>query len=183
MNRKTLDKLISTTGLVIAVVLFAASGALFYAHHFIHTQVYRQLSAEKITFPAANSGSLNALPTVDKAAMSKYVGQEMTTGAQAETFADHYIAVHLKEIGGGQTYSELSAASIANPSDQKLASQVQTVFRGETLRGLLLNAYAFDTMAVVAGYAAWGAVAAGIILLVLVALGFWHAGTVKTKKK
>jgi hypothetical protein len=183
MNRSTLDKLISSTGIVVAVVLFAAAGALFYAHHFIHTQVYNQLSAEKITFPAEGSKSLAALPAADSAAMEKYAGQQMTTGAQAETFADHYIAVHLKKIGGGMTYSELSAKSIANPSDKATAAKVETVFKGETLRGLLLNAYAFDTMAVVANYAALGAIAAGVLLFVLAVLGFYHSGRVKNKKR
>lgn len=183
MKRKTLDKLIATTGLTIAIVLLVASGALFYTHHFIHSQVYDQLSEQQITFPAANSESLNALPAADKAAMTTYAGQQMTTGAQAETWADHYIAVHLKEIGGGSTYAQLSAKSMADPSNQKLAAQVQKVFQGETLRGMLLNAYAFDTMAVVAGYAAWGALAAGIILLLLALLGFWHAGTIKVGGK
>ncbi len=183
MNRKTLDKLIATTGLTLAIVLLVASGALFYVHHFIHTQVFNQLSDQQITFPAANSASLNALPAADKAAMMKYAGQQMTTGAQAEVWSDHFIAVHLKKIGGGFTYSQLSAKAIADPSNQKLAGQVQKVFQGETLRGMLLNAYAFDTMAVVAGYAAWGALAAGIILLVLALLGYWHAGSVKVKGK
>jgi len=183
MNRSTVDRLISTTGVVIAVVLLAASGVLFYAHNFIHTQVHNQLATEKIMFPATGSGSLNALPSADKAAMSKYAGQQLTTGAQAETFADHYIAVHLNEIGSGKTYSELSTASRANPTDKKLAGEVSTVFQGETLRGLLLNAYAFDTMAVVAGYAAFGALAAGTLLLVLAALGFRHAGVVKKAKR
>lgn len=183
MNRSMVDRLISTAGVVIAVVLLAASGALFYAHHFIHAQVYNQLAAEKITFPSAGSSSLGALPAADKDAMSKYAGQQLTTGAQAETFADHYIAAHLKEIGGGLTYSELSSASRANPNNKKLAGEVTTVFQGETLRGLLLNAYAFDTMAVVAGYAAFGALFAGLLLLVLAVLGFRHAGTVKKTKR
>lgn len=182
MNRSTVDKLISTTGAVVATVLLASSGALFYAHSFIHTQVYDQLSAEKITFPAANSNGLNALPATDKVAMSTYAGQQLTTGAQAEVFADHYIAVHLRDIAGGQTYSQLSAASIADPSNQKLAAEVQTVFRGETLRGLLLNAFAFDTMATVANYAAYGTLIAGAVLVVLAALGFMHAGAAAKRR-
>jgi len=183
MKRSTLDKLISTTGLIIAVVLFMAAGGLLYAHNFIHNQVRSQLAAEKITFPAAGTPSLISLPAVDQAAVSKYAGQPLLTGAQAEVFADHYIAVHLKAIGGGRTYADLSAASLANPTDTKLAGQVQTVFRGETLRGLLLNAYAFDTMAVVAYFAALGAVVAGAMLLVLALLGFYHSEHVKKRRK
>lgn len=183
MNRSTLDRLISSTGVIIAIVLLAASAVLFYAHSFVHAQVRGQLNAEKITFPAADSSALTSLPAADQNAVAKYAGQQLLTGAEAEVFADHYIAVHLGEIGSGQTYSELSAASMANPSDQALAGKVRTVFQGETLRGLLLNAYAFDTMALVAYYAAYGALIAGLLLLFLAALGFRHAGAVARPKR
>lgn len=175
MNRSALDKLISSTGLVVAAALLAASGGLFYAHHFIHTQVHDQLSAEQINFPGTGSVALTSLPAIDQQAVSKYAGQQLVNGAQAEVFADHYIAVHLKKIGGGKTYSELSTQSMANPTDAVLAGKVNTVFKGEMLRGVLLNAYAFDTMALVAYYAAFGAVAAAAMLLVLAVLGFRHA--------
>jgi hypothetical protein len=176
MDRSTVDKLISWTGLVVAIVLIAASVALFWAHNFIHSQVHSQLAAEKITFPAAGTTALTSLPAADQAKVKQYAGQQLVNGAQAEVFADHYIAVHLREIGGGQTYSQLSAKSLADPTNQTLATQVQTVFRGETLRGLLLNAYAFDTMATVANYAAYGTLIGALVLLILVALGFGHAG-------
>lgn len=179
MNRSTLDKLISSTGLIVAVVLLAASGGLFFAYTFIHAQVHDQLAEQKITFPAAGSPSLAALPAADRSAVEPYAGQQLLDGMQAEVFADHYINAHLRTIGGGKTYAELSALSIANPSDAALVGKVNTVFKGETLRGLLLNAYAFDTMAIVARYAAFGALLAGIVLLVLSGLGFMHAAKVK----
>lgn len=177
MNRSTLDKLISSTGLIIGVLLLAASGGLFYAYNFVHTQVHDQLAQQKITFPEANSKSLNALPSADKEAVAKYAGQRLLTGAQAKVFADNYIAVHLEKSGQGKTYAEVSSAALANPSDTKLAGQVQTLFRGETLRGLLLNAYAFDTMAIVAKCAAIFSLVGGILLSILAMLGFRHAGT------
>ena len=183
MKRSTLDKLISSTGLIIAIVLLAASAVLFYAHNFVHTQVNDQLAAEKIMFPPAGSEAITALPPADAAKVGQYAGQQLLTGAQAEVFADHFIAVHLQKAGGGKTYAELSSASLANPTDQKLAAQVQTVFRGETLRGLLLNAYAFDTMATVAKTAAVGALLSGALLFVLALLGFNHAASVKTGKR
>lgn len=184
MNRSTLDRLISSTGLILGIVLIMASGGLFYAHNFVHSQVHDQLAAEKITFPEAGSSSLTALPADDQAQVAQYAGQQLLTGAQAKVFADHYIAVHLTKIGGGKTYSQLSAASLANPKDVALAEQVQTVFRGETLRGLLLNAYAFDTMAFIANIAAVVALIAGIILLLLAWLGFAHASRAqKTKRR
>jgi hypothetical protein len=64
----------------------------------------------------------------------------MTTGAPAQTYANHFIAVHLKEIGGGKTYSQLSAESLANPRNQVLTAQVDTLFHGTPLRGLLTPA-------------------------------------------
>lgn len=183
MQRSTLDKLISSTGLILAFLLLAASGGLFYTHNFVHAQVHDQLAAERITFPEANSKSINALPAADKTAVSKYAGQQLLNGNQAKVFADNYIAAHLKKIGNGKTYAELSAASIANPGDTKLAAQVQTVFRGETLRGLLLNAYAFDTMAAVANIAAFVSLVTSGLLFILAALGFYHASRVKNVKK
>jgi hypothetical protein len=107
--------------------------------------------------------------------MRQYAGQQLTTGAQAQVYADHFIAVHLNEIGGGKTYAQLSTQAQANPTDTKLAATVNTMFKGETLRGLLLNAYAFGTMGTIAGIAAIGAfIGAGVILLLSV-LGLWHA--------
>ena len=181
MRRSTLDKIISSTGLVIACALMALSMVLLWGHGFIHTQVEEQLSAQRITFPVAGSEQLNALPANDKELVAKYAGESLTTGAQAKVFADNYIAVHLENVSSGQTYAELSAASMANPSDEALTGKVQTVFRGETLRGLLLNAYAFDTMAIVAQYVAFGSAVTALVLLILAVLGFKHAQTVKRK--
>ena len=107
--------------------------------------------------------------------MRQYAGQQMTTGAQAEVYADHFITNHLKAIGGGKTYSQLSAESLAQPKNTALAAQVQTVFRGETLRGLLLNAYAFGTMGMIAEIAAIAAFIAALVMLILSGLGLMHA--------
>jgi hypothetical protein len=96
------------------------------------------------------------------------------TGQQAEAYADHFIAVHLVEIGGGKTYAQLSAESIAAPNNAKLAAQVSTVFKGETLRGLLLNAYAFGKMGTLAGIGAIVAFAGAALMLLLSGLGLVH---------
>ena len=107
--------------------------------------------------------------------MHQYAGQLMTTGAQAEVYADHFIANHLKAIGGGQTYSQLSAKAIAQPNNAKLAAQVQLMFRGTTLRSMLLNAYAFGTMGTIAGIAAIAAFTAAAVMLILGGLGLLHS--------
>ncbi len=172
MRRKTFDALLTSAGLVLAVVLMAAGGLLAWAHNFVDDQVHSQLAAQKIYFPKAGSESLED-PAV-KPYLSQYAGQQLVNGAQAEAYANHFIAVHIQGIAGGKTYSELSELSRANPTDTKLAGQVQTVFRGETLRGLLLNAYAFWKMGQIALYAAIASFIAAAILLTLSALGYAH---------
>ena len=107
--------------------------------------------------------------------VSQYAGQQLTDRAQAEVYADHFIANHLVEIGGGKTYAQLSTEAIAKPTDAALAAQVATVFKGETLRGLLLNAYAFGTMGTIAGIAAIAAFIAAAVMLVLSGFGLIHA--------
>lgn len=180
MHRSTLDKLISSTAIILSIVLLLASVALFFAHNFIHSQVSSQLQSQAITFPAKDSKAYTSLPDVDQQAMCSYVGQQVVTGAQAEVFADHYIAVHLKNIGDGKTYAELSSDAMKDPTNTALSNKVDTVFKGETLRGMLLNAYAFDTMAVIALLAAYSTLVAGLLLTVFALLGFRHAK--KTRK-
>ena len=110
--------------------------------------------------------------------LQQYAGQSLVTGKQAEAYADHFIAVHLQEIGGGKTYSQLSAEAMAYPkgSPQYTAAEakVQTVFQGTTLRGLLLEAYAFWQMGQIALYAAITCFVFAAIMLILTILGFIH---------
>src|SRR5215471_19578769 len=146
MRRRTFDALATMAGLVLAVVLAIGGGLLLWGHSVISNDVHTQLAAQKIVFPPANSATIKELPAANAAAMSQYGGQLMTTGAQAQTYADHFIAVHLSKIGGGKTYAQLSAASLAAPNNAALAGQVQAIFRGETLRSMLLNAYGFWKM-------------------------------------
>jgi hypothetical protein len=169
--RRTFDLLVSAAGLLMVGVLVVAGSLLTWGHFYIGNEVHNQLAAQKIVFPAANSPAV-AAPEFQ--AMRQYGGQEMTTGAQAEVYADHFIANHLKKIGGGETYAQLSTQSLAQPNNAKLAAQVDTVFKGETLRGLLLNAYAFGTIGVIAGIAAIAAFVAAALLLALSLAGLFH---------
>jgi hypothetical protein len=172
MKRRTFDILVAAAGLFLAVTLIFAGVMALWASNFIGNEVHTQLAAQQIYFPAANS---KAVAAPEFAAMRQYGGQQLTTGAQAEVYADHFIANHLNAIGGGKTYAQLSAEAIAQPKNAVLAGEVATVFKGETLRGLLLNAYAFGTMGTIAGIAAIGAFIAAGVMLVLSGLGLLHA--------
>jgi hypothetical protein len=132
-------------GFAVAVILLAAGGLLLWGSTYVHNTVQSQLSAQQIYFPpkaafahpqAGGEITPSMIPSV-----SQYAGQQLLTGQQAEAYADHFIAVHIAEIGGGKTYAQLSAASLAQPTNTKLAGQVAAVFKGEALRSMLLNAY------------------------------------------
>ena len=174
MRRRTFDALVSAAGLVLAVAMLIGGGLLLWGHSFVTNEVHSQLAAQKIVFPANGNPELKALPASDAAAMSQYAGQLMTTGAQAQTYADHFIAVHLVKIGGGKTYSQLAAASMAQPNNTALAGQVQTVFRGETLRGMLLNAYGFWKMGQIMFIGAMVSFVAAAAMLIMSVLGIAH---------
>lgn len=179
-QRKLIDKVLTSLGLVATLALLAIGGLAWWAYSFTSSNVYSELAAQKIYFPAEGSAAMEALPTADRAAVSRYAGQQVLNGEQAKVFANNYIAVHLKEIAGGQTYSEISAAAMKDPANTKLQGQASTLFRGETLRGLLLgDAYAFWTIGQITQIAALVAFVAGGVMLVLVVLGFWHLSTLK----
>jgi hypothetical protein len=174
MRRRTFDALMVVAGLALAAVLLVAGALLTWGHVFTTNEVHSQLAAQKIVFPAASSPEITALPKADAAAMKVYAGQLMTTGAQAETYADHFIKVHLGEIGQGQTYSQLSGKLMTEPKNTALAAQVETVFKGTTLRGMLLNAYGFWQMGQIALIGAIVSFAAAALLLILSLFGVWH---------
>jgi hypothetical protein len=174
VRRKTFDLLVSTGGLVIAAVLLVAGGLLTWGYSFANSQVHDQLAAQKIVFPAKSNPEFRALPATDQTAMGAYAGQTLTTGAQAKTYADHFIAVHLNEMAKGQTYSQLSGQALAQPKNTALADLVQTVFRGTTLRSMLLEAYGFWQMGQIALLAAIASFAGAGLLLILSIAGLVH---------
>ncbi|HVT68018.1 MAG TPA: hypothetical protein VHF26_09740 [Trebonia sp.] len=147
MRRITFDKLLGWAGTSLGALLLVVASLLLWASAYIHNNVYNQLAAQQITFPSAAAfqhptanGEItqSMIPSV-----SQYAGQPLVTGQQAEAYADHFIAVHLQEMGGGKTYSQLSAESQAQPNNAQLASTVNTVFKGTTLRSMLLTAYSW----------------------------------------
>ncbi|HMK98097.1 MAG TPA: hypothetical protein VK425_11165 [Acidimicrobiales bacterium] len=173
MKRKAFDVLASGVGLVVVAVLVVAGALLMWGYNFTSTSVHNQLAQQEIFFPAKGSPEL-ASPKIGPY-LDQYAGQQLLTGAQAEAWANHFIAVHLSEMPYGGVYAKISAAALADPSDTALASLEQTSFQGTTLRGLLLEAYAFSTMGEIALWAGIAAFALAVVMFVLVVLGFWHS--------
>jgi hypothetical protein len=183
MQRKMFDVLVSAGGLVMVVVLAVAGGLLMWGYSFTNSNVHNQLAEQQITFPPASAFAHPVAGSEITSSMvgtvSEYAGQPLVTGQEAEVYANDFIAVHLGEIGHGQTYAQLSATAMALPKGSAAATAaeatVQTVFQGTTLRGLLLEAYGFGTMATIALIAGISAFALAAVMALLVAFGFWHA--------
>src|SRR5579862_5554829 len=145
MRRTTFDKILGWAGTSLGIVLLAAGGLLLWGSAYVHNTVQGQLSAQQITFPPASAFAHPKAGTEITPSMipsvSQYAGQQLLTGQQAEAYADNFIAVYIANMAGGKTYSQLSAEAIAQPNNTQLAGTVATVFKGETLRSMLLNAY------------------------------------------
>ena len=179
MSRKVFDILASTGGVVIVVVLVIAGGLLTWGHSFVNSNVHDQLAQQQIYFPpqaafqhakAGTEITPSMIPSV-----SQYAGQQLTTGAQAKVYANDFIKVPLSEMPYGGVYSKASAAAMKDPSNTKIQGVVQTIFKGTTLRGLLLEAYAFSAIGAVMLVGAIVSFVAAAVLAILVGLGFWHA--------
>jgi hypothetical protein len=189
LHRHTIDGVLVGFGTVFAIVLLVAGGLLTWGHNFSSNYVHDELSSQNISFPDAA-----ALKADGRDDLVEWAGQRLTTGDQAQAYAS-FIAGHLNKIADGATYADLgapqtaardavTAAKAANQPQatiDALQAQVTTItgqrtslFTGETLRGLLLSAYAWSTVGMIAGIAAIGAFVAAGIMIVLVALGLVH---------
>ena len=176
MRRKTFDTLLTAGGLVVTIVLVVAGALLMWGHNFANSNVRTQLAQQQITVPAKGNSAL-ASPKIGTY-LNQYAGQEVLSGPAAKAYADHFIAVHLSEMPYNGVYSKVSAAASAAPKGSAEATQLAalktTVFQGTTLRGLLLEAYAFWEMGQIALIAAIASFIGAGLMLILSVLGFWH---------
>ena len=187
MRRRTLDALLSIGGAVVTAVLLVAAGLLMWAGSFANSTVAQQLADQRITMP---SGAAIADPQI-KPYLEQYAGQPMTTGAQAQAYADHFIKVHMNAASQGKTYGEVSADytaltknPAADPAAVKAAADLrQTMFMGDSLRGMLLNAYAFGTLGTIAVYAAIASAVGALAMAVLTLLGWRHLRRVPVEQE
>lgn len=169
-SRRTVLGFVATRRIVeiiLTVVLGVGAAFLFFGSNFGLNMVHDQLDAQAITFPAAGS------PGLDPATypgLQQYAGQRVDSGPKAKAYANEFIAVHLKEVADGKTYSQVSAEAQKAPDDTKLAGQVAALFKGETLRGLLLYAWGWSVVSSIALYAAIAATL-GFVIMLLVTIG------------
>jgi hypothetical protein len=191
MKRRTLDVLFSAGGIGLAALLLVLGLVMTSNANFAKDYVREQLGEQKITFKAAD-----ALTDEERKAdcLVEYAGQPLLTGKQAECYANEFIGLHVQSTAGGLTYAELgdkqtelrakiTTAQAAN--DPQLATlqkqltdmtaQRETLFKGETLRGLLLTSYGFSVFGVKGEQVATVAYVVAALLALLSVAGFVHA--------
>lgn len=179
-DRKTIDKIFVLLGLVMILVLVVIGGLALKASSFAKSSVETQLKAQQIFFPPKGSAPIAELPASDQTQMNKYAGQQLVNGAQAKVYADNFIAYHLTKIADGQTYAQVSAQALANPSNAQLKAEEQSLFQGETLRGLLLgDGYSYWTFGLIAEWASITSFVGAAVMAVLVLLGLRHMSKIK----
>jgi hypothetical protein len=182
MKRKNFDKIVTAVGFGLTVFLFVAAGLLNWGATFASDSVKSQLDNQNISFPATET-----MPEATKDKLAKWAEMKVTTGEMARDYSDLYIWEHMKAsssavMGKPATYSEVSNAymglvrggSTDTAQIAKLGDLRQTLFMGNTLRGMLLEAYAFGTMGVIAGYGALAALVGGVVMLLLSIAGLIH---------
>jgi len=187
LPRRSIDRVLIGFG-VIAAIVFAAAGALLtWGANFADDYVQDELSSQRVFFP--DEAGLREEGRED---LVKYADQQVTTGGEAEAYAS-YIAGHMEGIADGKTYSEIddrgaaqavvdaresgaSEAEVAKlqATADELKAQRDSLFRGETLRGLLLSSYAWGTIGGIAAIAAWVAFAGAAVMGALVVAGLVH---------
>jgi hypothetical protein len=189
VKRRTVDAVLIGLGAVVTVVLFVAGGLLTWGSRFANDHVSDELTAQNIFFPERA-----ALEDEGRTDLLGYAGEQVTSGTEAQAYAS-YIGGHLDEIADGATYADLGAperaakaevqAAVDSGADEATVAELQatadgisnqrnSLFKGETLRGLLLSTYAWSTIGRIAGIAAITAFVAGFAMLVLVILGVVH---------
>jgi hypothetical protein len=167
---------------MLVVILAAAAGFLFYEGNFVTNMVKDELTAQQVFFPGVDQikagGALD--PKEFPQEIRDQAGNQVTDGNQAKIYANDFIGKHLEGVAGGLTYasmgskiSDVNAQLAATPKTDlnyvTLQSQVatlngqrDTLFKGEMLRGTLLNSWGWWTMGVYSTYVGIGLMIAAL---------------------
>ena len=191
MKRRSLDLIFSLGGVIVAVLLAAAGFTFKTNADFAADYVRDQLSAQKITFTPAENLSEEEKKS---GCLVEHAGTVLDSGKKAECYANEYIGLHVTNIGGGETYATIGTkqrqaqadlqaavdAKAANVAElqaalEKINGTRDTLFKGETLRGLLLTSYGFSIFGEKAQLAATLAFIGAVIVLLASIAGFAHA--------
>ncbi len=146
MRRFSTRTLLAAASAALAAVLLIAGGLALWGSAYVHNTVQGQLAAQQIFFPPASAFAHAKAGTEITPSMipsvSQYAGQQMLTGQQAEAYADHFIAVaHPGTWPAARPTPSCPPSPWPSRTTPRSPPRSNTVFKGETLRSMLLNAY------------------------------------------
>jgi hypothetical protein len=151
----------------LVIILGGASAFLINEGTFVNTTIHDQLTAQQIFFPPATAevpgGALDPAEFPD---LQQYAGQQLDSGVKAKAYADGFLGRHLAKVANGKTYAQIDTKSGTAVENATAAAQKATLFQGETLRNMLLNAWGWSTLAT---YTTYGGLALLIAALVVLA--------------
>ncbi len=195
MNKSIRWRII-TLQAVMVVVLAGASGFAIGMGNFTTSQIHDELVAQSIFFPTSDQiktgGALD--PAEFPQEIRDQAGNQVTDGNQARIYANDFLALHLQKVAGGLTYATigpkitaanaaLAAASKDDPNYATLQANVATLngerttlFQGETLRSMLLNAYGWWTVGMYTTYAGFALVIVALAVLGALVFELFVAG-------
>ena len=184
MNKAIRWRIISLQA-VMVLVLAGAAGFAMAMGSFTTGQIHDELTAQGIYFPAADQ--IKAGGALDPAEFPQEIrdqaGNQVADGNQARIYANDFLGKHLEKVAGGLTYAtigpKLTAANAALAAASKddpnyatlqanvatLTAQRATLFQGETLRSMLLNAYGWWTVGTYTTYAGFALVVVALVVL------------------
>lgn len=159
---------IVTLQAILVLVLGGASLFLINEGNFVNQTIHDQLAAQQIFFPGKDTivagGALD--PAEFPAEIRAQAGNQVLTGEQARIYGTDFIGLHMKNIAGGKTYSQIDTKSGTAADIAKAQAQKTSLFQGETLKNMLLNAWGWSMLAT---YTIWGGYA--LMVAALVVLG------------
>jgi hypothetical protein len=156
-------------GSVLFLLLSIGGGLLLWGSGFANDMVHDQLEEQKIQFPPKGSPGLDP---EEFPGLQRYAGEVVDSGPEAKAYANQFIKAHLADVADGKTYSQVSSESRDDPENAELAAQVQTLFRGETLRGLLLYAWGWSVVGAIALWVGVAALIGAVAVFLALLIGF-----------
>jgi len=150
----------------LVVILGGASAFLINEGNFVNNTIHDQLVAQQIFFPAATTevpgGALDPAEFPD---LQQYAGQQVDNGTKAKAYAEGFMGRHLAKVANGKTYSQIDTKSGTAAENAAATAQKATLFQGETLKNMLLNAWGWSMLATYTTYGGYALLLAALVVL------------------
>ena len=180
MQRKMWDQIVSGAGAVVAVVLLMLGAVAIYGGTFGQDNVRDRLAPQNVTFPP-----LEAMTPAEKNLVGDFAGTKVVDGLPglrpSRTTSASTSKTRTRARPTPRPALWLVQKGLSEKEAAELSGMADSLFKGETLRAMLLNAYGWWTVSSLVIFAGYGLLAAGALLALLAIMGFFHARKTEPK--